>query len=63
MSDDNCQIFICHLPKDITRNELEEEFEEFGSIRKIEIKNKFAFIESKNAKFVYSQRFPCLARQ
>ena len=50
MSDDNCQIFICHLPKDITRNELEEEFEEFGSIRKIEIKNKFAFIEYKNAK-------------
>ena len=50
MSDDNCQIFICHLPKDITENELEEEFEEFGSIKKIEIKNKFAFIEYKKSK-------------
>ena len=49
MSDDNCQIFICHLPKDISKNELEEEFQEFGTIRKIEIKNKFAFIEYKSA--------------
>lgn len=49
MSEDNCQIFICHLPKDISKNELEEEFQEFGTIRKIEIKNKFAFIEYKSA--------------
>ena len=51
MSDDNCQIFICHLAKDITRNELEEEFEEFGSIRKIEIiKIKILKIIKKNLK-------------
>ena len=46
----NCQIFICHLPKRIRKDELEYEFKQFGQIKDIEIKTRYAFIIFENSK-------------
>lgn len=46
----NCQIFICHLPKRIRKEELEYEFKQFGQIKDIEIKTRYAFIIFENSK-------------
>ena len=42
----NAQIYVGGLPTDIKTYEVKERFQEFGTIRDIVIKRKYAFIVS-----------------
>jgi RNA recognition motif-containing protein len=49
MSDDrNPQIFLAKLPRDVTERDLEKEFRIFGSIKDLQLKRGYAFIEFYN---------------
>ena len=42
----NSQIYVGGLPNDIKVGELKDEFQQYGSIREISVKRKYAFIVS-----------------
>lgn len=46
MSSKNPQIYIGGLPPDIREREIRDDFEKFGNIVDVHIKNKFAFVVS-----------------
>ena len=49
MSDDrNPQIFLAKLPRDVAERDIEKEFRIFGSIKELQLKRGYAFIEFHN---------------
>ena len=42
----NTQLYIGNLPRDIQKDELWDEFDYFGKIREVKVKNRFAFVVS-----------------
>ena len=45
-SRNNTQLYIGNLPRDIHRDEIYKEFNHFGKIREVKIKNRYAFVVS-----------------